>query len=82
MSKVLSQREISPTLKLSECVDGFWLYDTTRGMNLAMRSRTDEIALVECITYYQRRLKGVETAYGQLKEQVDEFVSQFTEEEE
>lgn len=31
---------LTKTLTLSECSDGFWLYDETRGMNLSMRART------------------------------------------
>ncbi|WPK37415.1 hypothetical protein [Escherichia phage AV123] len=39
MSKVINHKELNPTLSMSECTDGFWLYDDTRGMNLAMREK-------------------------------------------
>ena len=48
------------TLALSECTDGFWLWDETREMNLSMKAKTEQAALVETIGYYQRRLLEVE----------------------
>ncbi|WAX14567.1 hypothetical protein ECO340P2_00025 [Escherichia phage ECO340P2] len=76
MSKVISHKELSPTLSMSECTDGFWLYDDTRGMNLAMREKTAEAAYVEALEYYQERLKEVENNYNNLKMKVDHFISQ------
>lgn len=76
MSKVISYKELSPTLSMSECTDGFWLYDDTRGMNLAMREKTEEAAYIEALEYYQERLKEVENNYNNLKAKVDHFISQ------
>ena len=76
MSKVINHKELSPTLSMSECTDGFWLYDDTRGMNLAMREKTEEAAYIEALEYYQERLKEVETNYKSLKSKVDHFISQ------
>lgn len=81
MSKCISSTKLSETLSLSLCKDGYWLYDTTRGMNLSMHAKTESEAFVEALTYYQRRLAEVEKAYSGLKSKVDSFVSQFTEEE-
>lgn len=78
----ISHKQLTPTLGLSECHDGFWLYDKTRGMNLSLRAKTSEEAFVEALTYYQDRLKEVESAYYELKNRVDTFVSQFAEERE
>lgn len=77
MSKVISHTKLTETLAISECRDGFWLYDKTRGMNLAMRAKTETDAFVEAITYYQKRLKEFETAYWSLKGKVDDFVGNF-----
>ena len=82
MSKTISSEGISPTLTLSECTDGFWLYDDTRGMNLAVRAKTKTEAFVKALSYYQDRLGRVEKNYQELKQKVDLFVEQFTEEEE
>ena len=79
MSKVKSHVDLSPTLGLTEMPDGFWLYDKTRGANLAMRAKTSTEALVEALTYYQGRLKRVETELSSLRKNVDDFVSQFKE---
>jgi len=78
-TKAISNVDLSETLHLSECRDGFWLYDDTRGMNLAMRAKTKDEALVDALNYYQRRLKEVEAEYRILKGRVDSFVSQFNE---
>lgn len=81
MGKCVKSTKLSDTLSLSECTDGFWLYDETRGMNLSMRAKTATDAFVEALTYYQRRLKEVEQAHHSLLQtRVDEFISQFVEE--
>lgn len=46
-----------------------------------MHAKTPEAAFVEALTYYQKRLKEYETLYSSLKGRVDEFVSQFIDEE-
>jgi hypothetical protein len=80
--------ELSDTLTMCEYQNpksssfGFWLYDKTRGMNLAMQAKTERDAFVEALTYYQKRLAKVEYDYQELKHKVDVFVGQFTEEEE
>lgn len=80
MSKVISYTVLSKSLSISECTDGFWMYDETRGMNLAMRAKTAEAAYLEALEYYQERLKEVENDYNNLKAKVDHFVGQFIEE--
>jgi hypothetical protein len=82
VSKTISHVKLSPTLALMERHDGFWLYDKTRGMNLAMRAKTPQDAFVEALTYYQRRLQEVELAHKDLSAKVDAFVAQFTDDEE
>ena len=77
MAKVIKHTVLSPKLAISECNDGFWLYDETRGMNLAMRAATEQAAFVEALTYYQGRLSDLESAHKCLNKRVQEFVSQF-----
>lgn len=81
-TKAITSTDLSKTLCLSECKDGFWLYDETRGMNLAMRAKTRDAAFIDALEYYQDRLKEVETDYALLKSKVDVFVSQFIKDEE
>lgn len=74
MGRCISSVELNKTLSLSECNDGWWLYDRTRGMNLSMRAKTAQDAFVETITYYQRRLTEVQAQYNDLRTKVDRFV--------
>lgn len=74
MGKTLNSVVLSKTLTISECTDGFWLWDETRRMNLAMKAESTEAALVEAITYYQRRMADVESSYNSLKSRVESFV--------
>lgn len=67
--------ELSETLTLSDCRDGFWLYDTTRGMNLAKRAKNPTAAFVEALTYYQRRLQEVEHEHKMLRTKVEGFIA-------
>jgi hypothetical protein len=62
-------------------MDGFWLYDKTRGMNLSMRAKTKDDAFFGALKYYQRRLQEVEAAHKDLAAKVAAFVDQFTDEE-
>jgi hypothetical protein len=65
------------TLSLHECEDGYYLYDYVIGMNLSMRSKTEQEALIEGLTYYQKRLKEVKLEYTKLSDKVENFVSLF-----
>ena len=77
--------KLSDTLLLSEYKTGgnagFWLYDKTRGMNLAMRAKTQEEAFIQALTYYQNRLLTVETDYKSMKGKVDNFIALFSDDE-
>jgi hypothetical protein len=80
-----TSEQLSPTLSLCEYQSprngsfGFWLYDKTRGMNLAMKAKSEREAFVEALTYYQKRLAAVEQAHAGLTAKVDMFVAQFVE---
>jgi len=74
MSKVIKNRKLTDDLMISECSDGYWLYDYTRGMNLAMKAKTPEDAFVEAITYYQKRLTKVEGEFNKLNQTVNDFI--------
>ena len=55
---------------------GFWLWDESRGMNLAMRAATERDAFVDAIEYYQNYIVKVEASYKTLRGRVDDFLSQ------
>lgn len=75
---------LSPTLHLCGFIDGgskgYWLYDETRGMNLAMRAETERAAFVEALTYYQKRFTALDRAHNDLCDSVQSFVARHTEE--
>lgn len=73
--KVISQTRLSDTLELTECIDGWWLYDETRSMNIAMKATTKEDAFVEALTYYQESMVELLLKYRDLKKKVNQFVS-------
>jgi len=77
MSKAIQNTQLTDSLALAECSDGFWLYDRTQGMNLSIRAKTPQDAFVEALTYYQRRLAYYQEAHGELTKKVEAFVSQF-----
>lgn len=75
---VVSQVELSSTLHLTEIGPesercGFWLYDTTRKMNLAMRAATREAALLEALAYYQAILHLTQTDNERLEQRLDDI---------
>lgn len=82
MGKTIKTESLTPQLKLSECTDGYWLYDYTRGMNLSMRAKSEKDAFVEAIQYYQRRLKEVESNLSSLESKVKSFLVQFSNDDE
>lgn len=78
--------ELSETLEMCEYKSGghtgFWLYDTTREMNLSMRAKSETEAFVEALHYYQGRLTEIEQEHKALRNKVDAFVLQFVEDSE
>lgn len=76
----------SKTLRLCEFKaggdKGFWLYDTTRGQNLAMRATSEAAAFTKALHYYQERLSRAEKENRELWEKVNAFISNFVDTEE
>jgi hypothetical protein len=72
--------KLTDTLTLTEAHNGFWLYDHTQGMNLAMKAKSETDAFVEALTYYQKKLKETQAELSVLHRKVDSFLSQFKEE--
>lgn len=79
---VIQHHQLTESLGLTECVNGFWLYDETRGMNLAMKAKTERLAFTEALSYYQKRLQDVETSHKDLSLKVESFVSLFADKDE
>ena len=66
--------KLTDTISLTGQKDGFWLYDKTRGMNLAMRAKTERAAFIEAMAYYQKRLGKVESELKSLRAAAELFV--------
>lgn len=62
-------------ITLSKGKDGFWLYDKSRGMNLAMRGKTEQEAFISALNYYQKRLTKVEIEFKNLENKVNNFIN-------
>jgi len=56
---------------------GWWLYDETFGMNLAMKAKSKEEALIEALQYYNERFKQERDALLSLRYKVNGFLNQF-----
>ena len=76
MAKAIRKVFKIDTLSLVECTDGYYLYDTIVGMNIAMRAKTEQDAYIEALLYYQKRLQIVKFDYKTLNDKVEGFISQ------
>lgn len=56
MAKVIRNVFKLDTLSLTECNNGYWLYDYVVEMNLSMRAKTEQDALIEALMYYQKKI--------------------------
>lgn len=87
MAKLMqgSIRKLSESLSICECTkdterpQGFWIYDTIAGHNLAMGNPDRDLAFTECITYYQQKLTKTQNELTELQNKVNAFVNQFVE---
>jgi hypothetical protein len=68
------------TFTLTECTDGYFLWDQVRKINIAMYAKTEQSALIEGLLYYQRRCAEISKDYKELDAKVQLFFSQFNEE--
>jgi hypothetical protein len=64
-------------LMLSECKDGFWLYDYFLGYNISIRANTEREAFVEAIEKYQKSRIILTEELKDIRCKVDKFIDQF-----
>ena len=81
-NKAIRHIKLTDTLTISECKDGYWLYDKTRGMNLSMRAKTEQDAYVDAITYYQKRCVKIEEEKKKLYDSVNNFIESLSDNDE
>lgn len=65
------------TISLTECNDGYWLYDYVVGQNISLRAKTEQDACIEAILWYQKRLASCKLDYKTLNDKVENFLSEF-----
>lgn len=82
MAKAIRNVFKNETLSLTECNDGYYLYDTVVGQNICMRGKTEQDACIEALLWYQKRLKETRAELKDINNKVESFVSQFCKEEE
>jgi hypothetical protein len=77
--------KLSDTLTLHECKDpkngdfGFWLYDETVGMNLAIRAKTREEAILLALKFHQIAHKRAEEQRDELQAVIAGFIKSLKE---
>ena len=70
------------TLSLTECLDGFWLYDYILGQNISMRAKDEQTAFVEALSFYQKRTQKREEELKELNNKVYSMLALFIEDKE
>ena len=71
MGKAIRTEYINDKTHLSECHDGYWLYDENRGMNLAIRAESEKAALIEALEYYQEKAIALEAKNKHLNNSIN-----------
>ena len=80
MKKAIKHVFKTNKFQLSECSDGFYLYDYVQGYNIVMRAKTEQEACIEALEWYQKRLNIAKEDYKTLSNKVDSFLKQFIDE--
>ena len=75
MRAQISSQKLTETLTLIQWSDGYWIYDKTLCMHIAVKAPTAQAAATTAFAYYQRRLQQSEDKLNDLKSKVDFFVS-------
>lgn len=73
-TKAIRTIKLTDTLSISECSDGYWLYDKAQGQNIASRAKTEQDAYAEALTYYQKRYAEIKQKKQKLYDNVNDFI--------
>jgi len=77
MGKAIRNVFKTDTLTLTECTDGYYLWDKVAGFNITIHAKSEQQALIEGIEYYQRYHSKLQKEHKELSNKVDSFLSQF-----
>ena len=77
MGKAIRNVFKTDTLTLTECTDGYYLWDKVAGFNIAIHAKSEQQALIDGLDYYQRYHSKLQKDYKELDNKVQNFLSQF-----
>ncbi len=80
--KAIRSIKLTNTLTISECNDGWWLYDKNRSWNIASRAKTEQDAYAQALTYYQKRCEEIELKKKKLYDNVNNFIESLSDNDE
>jgi len=81
MGKAIRNVFKTDTLTLTECTDGYYLWDKVAGFNIAIHAKSEQQALIDGLDYYQRYHSKLKKEYKELNDKVESFLCQFNREE-
>lgn len=79
MGKLVRNTVKTDTLTLTECTDGYYLWDNIAGFNIAVHAKDEQQAFIEGLEYYQRYHTKLQKEYKELNNKVNSFLCQFSE---
>lgn len=62
---------------MTECADGFWIYDYSWQMNIVTSEKTEQAAFIAALSFYQKAFDESKNKYKDLSGKVDSFLAQF-----
>jgi len=65
------------TLTLTECTDGYYLWDNVASFNIAIHAKSEQQALIDGLNYYQNYHSKLKKEHKDLNDKVQNFLSQF-----
>jgi len=77
MGKVIRNVFKSDTLTLTECTDGYYLWDKVAGFNIAIHAKSEQQALIDGLDYYQRYHSKLQKEHKELINKVESFLCKF-----
>lgn len=81
MGKVIKNVFKTNTLTLTECTNGYYLWDTVAGFNISIHAKSEQQALIDGLEYYQRYHSKLKKEHKELNDKVENFLCQFDKEE-
>jgi hypothetical protein len=77
MGKAIRNVFKTDRLILTECTDGYYLWDHVAGFNIAIHAKSEQQALIDGLNYYQSYHSKLKKEHKDLNDKVQNFLSQF-----